>query len=674
MAEGVSLNDPNLDNKLAKSDELEKMEFKASVSRSVQSIFKADDDFVIWGPASVEIVDKEGDKISAEALDNALPQLLQRASLSLEHSDQLVGRILERFQTEEPVKVEINGQTYERTEFPTAVMDLDDGQPPALYVAGEVFQDTQQSKRARERIEAGELDSYSISGEALVTRKKVDDGMVYDDIVDMDLSAVTLCEEGMNQGAKYAQIEGGVEDKELAGEASADVEKRSEVPVLEHPSMQGVEPDAALSGTQQEAVSKSDMTNEDSESETKSESDGASIEDVLKRLPSEGELATKDDLDDVEQKAVKAVQDSLPDGDLATISAMEELVETTVDEKYNPPAASSEAGEQDATPEGQATDGEGSDYGTDGPEDSETTTGSQAPSQASGEDSQSANTSTTTDKDDELSPAEKLAIEYDMAPSEVRAKFEDTEKGEVPEEFQDGEDDEEDDESEKAECPECGMEDCQCDDEESADVEEKSSNVRSARDKLAEELGVGKDEVNAALTNLLTAEDEEDEEEDEADDVDEETIEDPDGDGEDEMDVVAEEDGGPEDEEEMPPEMEDDDEGDDEEYGKLLERLEEELPGDVWEVVREYVKTDVSKEETFKSPAEILRDSGSSDDSPSEDDVNKAVQEVLEGGAEVKGGSGVPTGPGEDQTEKQYDVDDEAGASDSPALQNFYGA
>lgn len=667
MAEGVSLDDPNLEDKLTKSDKLEKIGFEASVSRGVQSVFKADDEFVIWGPASVEIVDKEGDKIKADALDNALPQLLQRARLSLEHSDQIVGRILERFETEDPVTVEINGQTYERNEFPTDVLDLDDGQPPALYVAGEVFADTQQSKRARERIQDGELDSYSISGEALVTRKKVEDGIVYDDIVDMDLSAVTLCEEGMNQGAKYARVDAEVSDKELAGEASdGDVSKRQEVPVLEHPSMSGVEPaESTSSGTSQRQTAKS-MSDNPEDGEEKSEGDdGPGIEDVLKRLPEEGELATKDDLDEVQEKAVETVQESLPDGDLATISAMESLVDEKVDEKYDPPQG--EPGVDDdhgGGVSGQATDGDGENYGSDGPDN---TTGPEdgTNNDASPDSEGGSDVSTTSDKeDDERTPAEKLAEEYDMDPSEVQETLEASAKGDVPPEFQDESDDDEDDgddeDDEKSD-----------DSEESQSVEEKADSVRDARDKLADELGVDKDEVNTALTSLLEAGDDPDGDGEE-ETVDEEDLEDPDGDGEDEVEVVEDEEDGEDEMEE--PEM--DDESDDEEgesYERLLERLEEDLPADVWEVVREYVKADVDKsKETFESPADILR--GSEDSDGEEGDVNKAVQNVLEGGAEVQGGQAIPTDPDDDQVDKQYSPAEEDGeGAESPALQNFYG-
>jgi hypothetical protein len=577
MAQGTTLDDPNLQQKLSKSSELQKIDFEASVERSVQSVFKADDEFVIWGPASVELVDKEGDKISAKALDEALPQLLQRARLSLEHSDQIVGRILERFETDASVAVEINGQKYKRSEFPTGVLDLDDGQPPALYVAGEVFNDTEQSKRARERIENGDLTSYSISGEALVTRKKVDDGEVYDDIVDMDLSAVTLCEEGMNQGAKYARIDGNVNDKELAGEATS----KNDVPQLEHPTAETVTPSPGSSGGSGnvEAVSKT-MSNS-SDGENKSEGE-ATIEDVLKRLPEKGEIATTSDLDEVQEKAVEAVHNSLPDGDLATVSAMEQMID-------------------------QKTAGK---------------------------------------EDDDMSDDDEAEEE---PVDEVDA-----------DEIEDPDDDGEDEVD--------VVEDS---------LDEKSASVRSARDKLANELGVETEKVNAALTDLLEAGDYEDDE----DEMDDEEMDDgyEEDKGEDEMPVDDE------DEEMGDDEMPEDDEdemGDDDEYKDVIERLEDELPADVWEVVREYVKTDVNKSEEPVSPADILKDGPSAADTGIEtgasggesDELEKSVEEVLKGGgAQVGGASASPKAPSEDQVEKQYsEPDDDKETEGSPALEAFY--
>lgn len=191
--------------KLAKSaprGSVAKMEFEITTEGSVGAIHKADDDYVVWGPASVEVVDKERDRIKAEALEDALPQLLKRKRLSYEHSDQIVGDILERFKTEEPVTVSVNGHEYTRTEFPTDVLKLD-GMKPGLFVAGNIYNDTQKSQEVRKQIDNGEIDSYSISGEAVVTEMAVKDGQTFTDILKIDLSAVTLCREGMNQKAKF---------------------------------------------------------------------------------------------------------------------------------------------------------------------------------------------------------------------------------------------------------------------------------------------------------------------------------------------------------------------------------------------------------------------------------------------------------------------------------------
>lgn len=323
MPQELSLQDPKLDRKLAKSNKLEKIDFEASVERGVQSVFKKDDDFVIWGPASVEIVDKEGDKIAADALDDALPQLLRRARLSLDHSDQIVGQILQEFKTEQPITVEIDGNSYEKQDFKTEVKSINDS-PPALYVAGEIYNDTRQSKRARERVEEGELDSYSISGEALVTRKKVEDGVVYDDVVDMDLSAVTLCEEGMNQGAKYAHVDGEVSSKETASIS----EKEENTISIDHPSSQSSSPN-------KKPVSK-DMTDESITSGTK-----------------------MDDVRDVAEKVAEETVDSrFPDASLATVDAVEQIVEQKMEEadvSWNSPESVS--GVTEGTDEPQTTTG-----------------------------------------------------------------------------------------------------------------------------------------------------------------------------------------------------------------------------------------------------------------------------------------------------------------------------
>ena len=350
---------------LAKADFVEKINFDAKVDSSFSMVFKQGDEFLIWGPASVEIIDKENDKINIDALDKALPQLLKRASLSYAHTDQLVGRILERFETDEEVEVQIGDNTYKRNSFPTAVLDLDDGRPPGMFVAGEIFDDTNQSRDVRQKIEDGEIDSYSISGEALVTQKQIDGDMVYDDILEMDLSAVTVCEKGMNQEAKFARINGEVSNVEVAKVGESSESYKMETGRVSSPE-QVVESAVVKSMTEETAE-----TTEESKGELP---EGFNPEAYLKRDDFESEIATKADLEetisktvdevvkqveetlpteeDIEKIAGEALSEKLPKGDLATLSYIEETFATKEDLE-EPTKEEHEEGEEEEAEKGE---------------------------------------------------------------------------------------------------------------------------------------------------------------------------------------------------------------------------------------------------------------------------------------------------------------------------------
>lgn len=301
------------------------VKFKARLPSQMRVLYKQDGKIGIWGPASVDVVDKENDRVTPEALEKALPQLLRRSSLSLEHSDQIVGDIKRKFEFEEPKTVEINGNTYERSEFPTDVLDKEEDDVPetGLYVAGEVWSDTKQAEETQKNIENGVIDSYSISGEAIESSSKMKDGEMVDNIERMDLSAVTLCEEGMNQRAKFARV------KSLGS--------RDEIRAL------------AKSGTRQaaqESMAKEDdgedeeeepsNASEEAADEMAEEMDKSDLEDLFKEsakevlkdeLPSD-ELATKDDLPS--------------DGDLVTRSDVEAIVEEKMESTEKMPGEDDE--------------------------------------------------------------------------------------------------------------------------------------------------------------------------------------------------------------------------------------------------------------------------------------------------------------------------------------------
>jgi hypothetical protein len=261
--------------KLAKSastGDVQRVGFEARVGGSVNALWKNDDDFVIWGPASVEVVDKENDRIEASALQDALPQLMKRQSLSYEHSDQIVGEILDKFETDEPVEVEYGDYAEKRQEFPTDVIEHDGLDAPALFVAGNVYDDTQKAQDVRDAIDKGDIDSYSISGEAIVSSMAIEDGEPVTDISKLDLSAVTLCESGMNQLAKFGVV------------------KKNDAEPSES---------KTLSRNQAEAVIKSRTMGD---TLTKQE-----MEKLLDKNLPDGEIPTKEDVEDISKKTAEQV-------------------------------------------------------------------------------------------------------------------------------------------------------------------------------------------------------------------------------------------------------------------------------------------------------------------------------------------------------------------------------
>lgn len=144
-------------------------------------------DFLIYGPASVEIIDNENDLIDMEAFKKALPELLKRRTLSLDHKDIVVGEILDEYSLE--------GKIYK-----TGVEN------DKFMVLARVFDDIEIAKNVREGIIKGEFKSYSISGQALKQHEVCEQGVCHNHISDINLSAVTICSRGMNPGAKFEVI------------------------------------------------------------------------------------------------------------------------------------------------------------------------------------------------------------------------------------------------------------------------------------------------------------------------------------------------------------------------------------------------------------------------------------------------------------------------------------
>ena len=147
-----------------------------------------DDSLVIGGPASIELVDREGHLITTAALDNAFQKYMSnfrtRNAMVL-HSDVQVGWAL-------PAYISKGGQI-----FKSGVDDK------GLFFITELRNDTKIAKKVMEQINEGRLKSYSIAGSAVKTQtiqKGLQSVMQVDE---MELAEVTVCEKGVNQGASF---------------------------------------------------------------------------------------------------------------------------------------------------------------------------------------------------------------------------------------------------------------------------------------------------------------------------------------------------------------------------------------------------------------------------------------------------------------------------------------
>ena len=143
---------------------------------------------VIGGPASVEVVDREGHIITVAAMKRAFDRFMDnfrtRNAMVL-HSDVQVGWAL-------PAYISKTGKIYK-----SGVTG------DHLFFITELRDDTKISKKVLEQIDTGKMKSYSIAGSATSVEPSNKDGAVVMQVNDMELAEVTICEQGVNQRAKF---------------------------------------------------------------------------------------------------------------------------------------------------------------------------------------------------------------------------------------------------------------------------------------------------------------------------------------------------------------------------------------------------------------------------------------------------------------------------------------
>ena len=151
------------------------------------------DPMIVGGPASVEVVDREGHLITMEAMDRAFKKFMgniRTRNAMVLHSDVQVGWAL-------PAYINKAGQI-----FKSGVNGKH------LFFITEMRNDTKIAERVRDQVKEGRIRSYSIAGSALdtdqtLTRGKDGKDTIVTKVTELELAEVTVCEKGVNQGAHF---------------------------------------------------------------------------------------------------------------------------------------------------------------------------------------------------------------------------------------------------------------------------------------------------------------------------------------------------------------------------------------------------------------------------------------------------------------------------------------
>jgi len=145
-------------------------------------------DMVIAGYASVDVVDKQNDLITLEALRDASDKFMKSdyKNVMITHSNVQVGEVID---------------TYTDTKGNVLKTGVDD---TGFFVVIKMRNDIEKAKEVARDIRRGKLRSFSIGGQA-INKHNVHDPDIgtYKEIDKLELHEITICEEGINPEAKF---------------------------------------------------------------------------------------------------------------------------------------------------------------------------------------------------------------------------------------------------------------------------------------------------------------------------------------------------------------------------------------------------------------------------------------------------------------------------------------
>ena len=143
----------------------------------------------VAGYASVDMVDKQGDRIPTAALKKAFGKFMENKAyrnVQLAHSGIQVGEVVDSFSDSQ-------GRVWKS--------EVDDH---GLFVVCKIRSDIQKAREVQKQVRDGDLRAFSIGGQALFrVNKHTPEHGNHREITDLELHEITLCKKGINPEAGY---------------------------------------------------------------------------------------------------------------------------------------------------------------------------------------------------------------------------------------------------------------------------------------------------------------------------------------------------------------------------------------------------------------------------------------------------------------------------------------
>jgi HK97 family phage prohead protease len=167
------------------------------------SILKArNDELMIGGYASIEIVDKQNDLITLPALEEAVIKFMKDSkfrNVMTNHSNVQVGEVVDSYR-------DSTGRLWKS--------EVDD---VGFFVVIKLRDDIEKAKEVGRNIRKGSLRSFSIGGQALQKVKKSNENLgEYNEISKLELHEITICEKGINPEARFDILKQDKGDKNMS--------------------------------------------------------------------------------------------------------------------------------------------------------------------------------------------------------------------------------------------------------------------------------------------------------------------------------------------------------------------------------------------------------------------------------------------------------------------------